>query len=631
MWRTILAALSVWALSLLVIPLFRPLLEPAESAARDWEITSHARSHAWPDDLITIPVTLEAIQALSKDKGGQLRREDAAVLWERLRALDARTILFDGALVASRDRELDDRVAQSLARVYLPVISVQENVSNAEVLLAHSIAVGPGSAFDYFSLKPPIEPFASHAAGLGHVVQRPDTDGRARFHDPILRLPAAPDRGLLSLPLRALLAQRNIPLSAVHWTPARLDVDGLPSIPLTGGRMYLELSAEMRPPPQIDVPTLLDPEHEEESRRAVAGKLALIYPKTLGDDRKPTALGVETPGGIILAHAVRTFSSGDTPRRAPSWQVLLPLLALLTVAAPFLVRLSPRKIAALSAASLLLYGVFQVELMKRHIQVPLVLPSFLIAGTGTLVALQAMWRMREEILLARKRADAAKAPTGRIALVFTDVQGSTALWDAIPDAMREALAVHNELMRATLAEAKGYEVKTEGDAFMIAFGDPLSAAAFCLATQERLLDAPWPAALLAASDAREERSASGAVLYRGLRVRMGIHVGEPEPRVDPLTARMDYFGPHVNRAARVSGSAHGGQIVVSGDAHTAIEAKRRALPDHEIVDLGSHFLKGLLAAEHLFEIRLSLLRERSFPPVKSGERPTGERPIVTGR
>lgn len=631
MRRKILAALSVWSMSLLFLLLFRPVLDPVDLSIRDWLITWHAKTHQWPPDLVTVPLTLDAIQSLSKDQGGQLRREDAAVIWDRLRQLGVRTILFDGALVASRDTETDERVSRSLERTFLPVIAVQEPVANAEILKAHSIALSAaGEAIEGFNLKPPIEPFASRAAGLGHVVQLPDRDGHARSQHPILRLPSAPDRGLPSLPLRALLHQRGISLEAVRWTPSRLEVPGLPSIPLHGGRMMLELSRKTGPPPQIDVGLLLDVSREEESRRAVEGKLALIYLHTLGNDRKPSALGVETPGGLLLAHAVRTLSTGDTQRQVRRWQLFLPLLALLTACAPFLVSYTPRSIAAITAGALAIYAALQFQFLQRHLLLPLVLPSFLIAGTGVSVALQAMWRMRDEILLARKRADAGTAPTGRIALVFTDVQGSTALWEAIPDAMREALAVHNALLRATLSEANGYEVKTEGDAFMIAFRDPLSAAAFCLATQERLLEAAWPAALLASHDAREERGPEGNLLYRGLRVRMGIHVGEPEPRVDPLTARMDYFGPHVNRAARVSGAAHGGQIVISGDAQAAIAAKRSVLPDHDVIDLGSHFLKGLLSAEHLYELRLVSVRGRSFPPVKAGDGPTGKHHILPG-
>lgn len=631
MRRKILAALSVWATSFLFFLLFRPVLDPVELSIRDWQISWHAKDHAWPSDLVTVPLTLEAIQALSKDQGGQLRREDAAVVWDRLRQLGARTILFDGALVASRDPETDERVSRSLERTFLPVIAVKEAVSDAEILKAHSVALPGGmEAIGGFRLKPPIEPFASRAAGLGHVVQLPDSDGHARYQNPILPLPFAPDRGLPSLPLRALLAQRDIPLESVRWTPSQLGVPGLPSIPLHGGRMLLELSRKTHAPPQIDVQVLLDSAREEESRRAVDGKLALIYLQTFGTDRKPSPLGVETPGGLLLAHAVRTLSSGDTQRLVRRWQVFLPLITLLTACAPFLLQFTPRSIAVLTAGALATYAGLQYQFLERHLLLPLVLPSFLIAGTGLIVSLQAMWRMRDEIVLARKRADAGTAPTGRIALVFTDVQGSTALWDAIPDAMREALAVHNALLRATLAEAKGYEVKTEGDAFMIAFGDPLSAAAFCLATQESLLDAAWPAALLAAPDAREERGPNGTLLHRGLRVRMGIHVGEPEPRVDPLTARMDYFGPPVNRAARVSGAAHGGQIVISGDSKAAIDARRAALPDHEVIDLGSHFLKGLLSAEHLYELRPASVRARSFPPVKAGDRSTGEHPIVQG-
>ena len=77
----------------------------------------------------------------------------------------------------------------------------------------------------------------------------------------------------------------------------------------------------------------------------------------------------------------------------------------------------------------------------------------------------------------------ATAPIGEVTLVFTDVEGSTALWEAAPVEMREALELHDQLMRRTIDEYQGYEVKTEGDAFMVAFQHPKDALAWCLAVQ----------------------------------------------------------------------------------------------------------------------------------------------------
>ena len=206
------------------------------------------------------------------------------------------------------------------------------------------------------------------------------------------------------------------------------------------------------------------------------------------------------------------------------------------------------------------------------------------------------------------------APTGQVTLVFTDVQGSTVLWDQVPDGMREALALHDAIMRETLAAADGYEVKTEGDAFMVAFASASAAVGWCLRVQERLMAADWPAEILCQDEAREVLAEDGTPVLRGLRVRMGAHAGTPICQPDPNTGRMDYFGGMVNRAARVGGAGHGGQILVSGSAWQEINGQADGA---EVIDLGEHALKGLERREHLRQILPAPLAARSFPRVKT--------------
>lgn len=207
-------------------------------------------------------------------------------------------------------------------------------------------------------------------------------------------------------------------------------------------------------------------------------------------------------------------------------------------------------------------------------------------------------------------------PTGTIALVFTDVQGSTKLWDRHTDVMRAALEVHDRLMRDAIAKHGGYEVKTEGDSFMVAFASGLAAVRWCLDVQLALADAPWPEALLAEDLASVEHTQEGQVLRRGLRVRMGVHAGDPVTKQDPVTGRMDYFGPSVNRAARVGSSGHGGQIVVSERIWKQISGELDGL-DAVAVDLGTHRLKDLESAEHLWQVLPRRFGARSFPPLKT--------------
>ena len=204
-------------------------------------------------------------------------------------------------------------------------------------------------------------------------------------------------------------------------------------------------------------------------------------------------------------------------------------------------------------------------------------------------------------------------PTGVVTLVFTDVQSSTAQWEENPKTMASGLSVHNDLMRKHIHECKGYEVKTEGDAFMIAFSSTLDAAKWCLRVQEALVEADWPEELLNNEASRVEKDSEGKVIWRGLRVRMGIHSGEPTAQQDPVSGRMDYFGRMVNRAARVEGKANGGQVLISEDAFKAIEESLSQLGDPIVTELGEFELKGLEKKEFLRQLTPLSLRERKFP------------------
>ncbi|CAG8441853.1 2514_t:CDS:2 [Ambispora gerdemannii] len=162
-------------------------------------------------------------------------------------------------------------------------------------------------------------------------------------------------------------------------------------------------------------------------------------------------------------------------------------------------------------------------------------------------------------------------PTGKIALVFTDIKNSTFLWETIPIAMRHAIKSHNSIMRRQLRNIGGYEVKTEGDAFMVSFPTVSSALLWCFTVQMQLLRADWPNELLELVDGKEVYGGHDSdLIYRGLSVRMGIHWGSPVCEIDPITKRMDYFGPMVNRAARICNAADGGQICVSADVESEI-------------------------------------------------------------
>ncbi len=178
-------------------------------------------------------------------------------------------------------------------------------------------------------------------------------------------------------------------------------------------------------------------------------------------------------------------------------------------------------------------------------------------------------------------------------LLFTDIEGSTRLWEDHPALMRDALARHDDLLRSAVEGAGGFVFKTVGDAFCVAFSTARAAVAGALAAQRALAAERWrdPVAL---------------------RVRMGLHSGECVERDG------DYFGPTVNRAARLEAIAHGEQIVVSAPTRWLLGD---ALPEGaRLRDLGEHRLKDLGLPERVFQLEVDDLR-RAFPALRSLDSP----------
>ncbi|WFD36501.1 adenylate cyclase [Malassezia cuniculi] len=178
-------------------------------------------------------------------------------------------------------------------------------------------------------------------------------------------------------------------------------------------------------------------------------------------------------------------------------------------------------------------------------------------------------------------------PIGQVAIVFTDIKNSTLLWET-NSGMQSAMRLHNQLLRRQLRSIGGYEVKTEGDAFMVSFQSVAAAVLWCFSVQIRLLSVDWPQEILDTEDGKVVHDADGNVIYRGLSVRMGIHWGWPVCEVDPVNTRMDYFGPMVNRAARISGAADGGQIMVSHDVIAELERLMSLYEDVDTTVSASH-------------------------------------------
>src|SRR5580658_3521720 len=168
---------------------------------------------------------------------------------------------------------------------------------------------------------------------------------------------------------------------------------------------------------------------------------------------------------------------------------------------------------------------------------------------------------------------AMAGPSGTVTFLFTDIEGSTRLWQDDESAMRSALSRHDELLRQAVADHNGIVFSTMGDGLAAAFTSASAAVTAALASQQLLEAEAWPTAT-------------------PIRVRMGLHTGEAELRDG------DYFGTAVNRAARLMAIGHGGQVLVSSQTAGLIGDGGRLT----LVDLGEHRLRDLASVEHVYQV-----------------------------
>jgi class 3 adenylate cyclase len=197
----------------------------------------------------------------------------------------------------------------------------------------------------------------------------------------------------------------------------------------------------------------------------------------------------------------------------------------------------------------------------------------------------------------------SKLPSGTVTLLFTDIEGSTRLLQDLGDRYRNVLAEHQRLLRAVFDEHGGHEVSTQGDAFFVAFARASDAVAAAVDGQRVLAAHPW---------------AEGV----GLRVRMGIHSGEP------TVVAGDYVGLDVHRAARICSAGHGGQVLVSRGTYELVT--RELPPGTGLRDVGEHRLKDLAQPEQLYQLVIPGLAA-DFPQLKTmGRRPMNLPAPLTG-
>eukprot|EP00667_Euglena_gracilis_P000635 EG_transcript_635 len=228
-------------------------------------------------------------------------------------------------------------------------------------------------------------------------------------------------------------------------------------------------------------------------------------------------------------------------------------------------------------------------------------------------------------LLARRRNNRAapKDATRPFCIVFTDIQASTALWATVPNDMAPALDAHHCLIRKLIRKYNLYEVKTIGDSFMCAARSPAPALRFALAVQAAFHGHAWGTAAFDAAYAAlstEEAGLPGGEegplpeCWNGLRVRVGIHYGCGDIKLDPVSHGYDYYGTVVNTAARIESVCHGGQVCVSEAVYRLVHGH---VPGTVWTDLGSHVLRGLKEPLHLYQVLPEgALAERRFPPLR---------------
>ncbi len=177
-------------------------------------------------------------------------------------------------------------------------------------------------------------------------------------------------------------------------------------------------------------------------------------------------------------------------------------------------------------------------------------------------------------------------PSGTVTFLFTDIEGSTRRWEADPASMRAALALHDDAMHSAVEAHGGWLFKHTGDGVCAAFGSARAAIDAAVAAQ----------------------------LTVGLPVRMGIATGEAECRGN------DYFGPVLNRTARVMAAGHGGQIVVAASTAAVVSGV-------ELVDRGEHRLRDLSGVERLYQVRAPGLAD-GFPPLRTLDATPGNLPMM---
>lgn len=188
-------------------------------------------------------------------------------------------------------------------------------------------------------------------------------------------------------------------------------------------------------------------------------------------------------------------------------------------------------------------------------------------------------------------------PTGTVTFLFTDIEGSTKLWEQYPEDMKAALAKHDSILKEAIESNHGDIIKTTGDGVHAVFSTAIDAINTAVSAQYNF---------------------KSLITNLAIKVRMGLHTGEAELRDG------DYFGSSLNRAARIMSVGHGEQILLSET--TAQVVREHLLKDLTLLELGEHYLKGLVRPEKIYQLIAPDL-QKDFPPLNSISKSASNLPI----
>lgn len=367
------------------------VVEPLDRRSFDARL-SLRRDRGWPADLVLVPIDDAAIRSQGR---WPWPRATSARLLERVHEAGAKTILFDASLVGRTTPEDDAAMGRAIANAVIGIAWSSDAGADVprEALEPAFLPVPPPPEWiaERRKLSPPETVFAHAAAGMGHTMLQVKNDGFVRSHVPLMGVQGS-NGSVPSLPLAAWMRHRELGPGDVRLENSQLVMKGSPPTRLYRGEMYLDFVPGGARPPSIRAEALL-PGVSDDAKALLRGKLALVYVDSiLQPDALPSPLGTKTPGGEILAAALRSFDHGAAPipvprlwawalvgvvtaalsgrlsRTAPSHVLAAgALLAVLVVAAGFaLVPIADRFVSiAAPAVQALLWGAFLATYASR--------------------------------------------------------------------------------------------------------------------------------------------------------------------------------------------------------------------------------------------------------------------------